>query len=64
MTPEKEAREREMQRLRQAVDAKKEEARAHAEEESLTSRQRPQDEGDVRAKNSGHKKKTADKWNQ
>jgi hypothetical protein len=25
---------------------------------------KPQDVGDVRAKSSGHKKKTADKWNQ
>ncbi len=35
-----------------------------AEERSLEAADRPQDEMSVRAKNSGHKKKTADKWNQ
>jgi hypothetical protein len=62
MTPTDE--DKQMQRLREAVDRKNEEARARAEEESLASRDRPQDESDVRAKSSGHKKKTADKWNQ
>ena len=50
--------------MREAVDRKAEEARARAEEESLEGADRPQDESDVRAKSSGHKKKTADKWNQ
>ena len=32
--------------------------------EELLRPKRTQDDFDVRAKNSGHKKKTADKWNQ
>lgn len=52
------------QRLREAVDRKAEEARAKAEEKSLIGPDRQQDQLSVRAKNSGHKKKTADKWNQ
>jgi hypothetical protein len=52
------------QRLREAVDRKSEEARARAEEESLVATDRQQEQLSVRAKNSGHKKKTADKWNQ
>lgn len=54
-------REKQAERMREAVDRKAEEARVRAEEESL---ERPMDESDVRAKGSGHKKKTADKWNQ
>jgi hypothetical protein len=57
-------RERNLERMREAVDLKAEEARARAEEESLRRADRPQDELSVRAKSSGHKKKTADKWNQ
>jgi hypothetical protein len=64
MTPDDDLQDQQMQRLRAAVDRKDEQARAQAEEQSLVSRERPQDAGDVRAKNSGHKKKTADKWNQ
>ena len=33
-------------------------------EEELRGRDRTQDDFSVRAKNTGHKKKTADKWNQ
>jgi hypothetical protein len=51
-------------RLQDAVQRKAQEARARAEEESLAGSDRPQDEQSVRAKNAGHKKKTADKWNQ
>jgi hypothetical protein len=50
--------------MREAVDRKAEEARVRAEQESLTAADRPADEFSVRAKSSGHKKKTADKWNQ
>ena len=50
--------------MREAAERKAEEARARAEEQSLDSPERPMDEADVRAKSSGHKKKTADKWNQ
>ena len=53
-----------LERMRESVDRQAEEARAKAEEDSLAGRERPQDAGDVRAKSSGHKKKTADKWNQ
>ena len=56
--------EEQQQRMREAVDRKSEEARAQAEEESLVGNDRQQDQLSVRAKNSGHGKKTADKWNQ
>jgi hypothetical protein len=64
MTPTKDTREQQNLRLREAVDRKNEDARARAEEESLVAHERTQDVSDPRAKNSGHKKKTADKWNQ
>lgn len=58
-------------RMRRAVERKQAEARerseaarAGAEEASLISHDRQQDDLDPRAKNSGHGKKTADKWNQ
>jgi hypothetical protein len=78
-------REQELQRFREAVDRKSEQAREAAErthdspaggtagavadavqgdEASLTERGRPQDTYDIRAKNAGKGKKTADKWNQ
>jgi hypothetical protein len=67
----KDERERQSDRLRQAVERKNQEAqeraeasRVQAEENSLTAADRPQDEFSVRAKGSGHGKKTADKWNQ
>jgi hypothetical protein len=50
--------------MQEAVDRKAEAARAQAEEKSLAGADRPQDESDVRTKSSGHKKRTADKWNQ
>jgi hypothetical protein len=56
--------EEQQQRMRDAVDRKSEEARVQAEEESLVGHDRQQDQLSVRAKNSGHGKKTADKWNQ
>lgn len=78
-------REQELQRFRNAVDRKSDEAREAAEstrdspaggagtaedaemrggDEGLTDPGRPQDTYDVRAKNAGKHKKTADKWNQ
>ena len=45
-------------------EKEEEEARAKAEENQLDSPERPQEEKSVRAKSSGHRKKTADKWNQ
>jgi len=62
--PENERREQQLERVRAAVDRKAEAARAEAEERGLEAADRPQDEMSVRAKSSGHKKKTADKWNQ
>jgi phage shock protein A len=53
-----------MERMREAVERKEEEAQAHAEHQSLDSAERPQEAIDPREKSSGHKKKTADKWNQ
>ena len=61
---EDERRKQQLERMHEAVERKAEAARAHAEEESLTGADRPQDEIDVRSKSSGHKKQTADKWNQ
>jgi hypothetical protein len=57
-------REEQSERMRETVREKAEEARARAEERSLEARERPQDESGARTKSSGHKKKTADKWNQ
>lgn len=57
-------RERQLERMREALDRKDEDARARAEEHSIEEANRPPDVESVRAKNSGHKKKTADKWNQ
>jgi hypothetical protein len=57
-------REQQRERMREAVDRKAEESRAAAEQESIVSPARQQDQSSPRAKNSGHGKKTADKWNQ
>jgi hypothetical protein len=59
-----EHRSEQLGRMREAVDRKAEESRAQAEEHSIEATDRPPDVESVRAKNSGHKKKTADKWNQ
>lgn len=56
--------DKQQERLREAVDRKAEEAKARSEEESLVAPDRRQEQFSVRAKNSGAKKKTADKWNQ
>jgi hypothetical protein len=64
MPPSEHEREEQSQRMRDAVDHKAEEARARAEEQSLEAADRPPDVGSPRAKSSGHKQKTADKWNQ
>jgi hypothetical protein len=56
--------ERQSERLREALDRKAEEARAKAENNSLTTPERQPEQLSVRAKSSGHGKKTADKWNQ
>jgi hypothetical protein len=61
---DEERREEQLDRMREAVDRKVEDARAEAEEHSLEAADRPQNEMSTRAKSSGHKKKTADKWNQ
>lgn len=59
-----EKREQQLQRMREALERKEEDVRARAEEASLDSPERPQEAIDPREKSSGHKKKTADKWNQ
>ena len=53
-----------LRRLRRAVERKREQSRARAEEQSLISDDRQPDQLSTRAKSSGHGKKTADKWNQ
>jgi hypothetical protein len=53
-----------LRRLRRAVERKREESRARAEEKSLISPERQPEQLSTRAKSSGHRKKTADKWNQ
>lgn len=62
--PKHDRREEQLERMRAAADRKSEEARARAEEESILAEDRQPDQMSVRAKSSGHKKKTADKWNQ
>jgi hypothetical protein len=57
-------RDRQMERAREALQEKKEEAQARAEEDKLAAHDRTPDDVDPRAKSTGHKKKTADKWNQ
>jgi hypothetical protein len=68
---ERDPSEEQSDRFRQAVERKGGEARERAEasrlqseEASLIGDDRQQDQLSVRAKNSGHGKKTADKWNQ
>jgi hypothetical protein len=56
--------EKQRERMRQAVERKAEQARARSEQGSLVADDRQQDQLSARAKNSGHDKKTADKWNQ
>jgi len=57
-------RDRQEERAREALAEKQAEAKARAEQDQLTAHERPQDEPDPRTKSSGHRKKTADKWNQ
>ena len=59
-----EDRDRQLERTREALAAKDEETRAKAEERQISGTDRTADEQDVRAKSTGHGKKTADKWNQ
>ncbi|HKG37014.1 MAG TPA: hypothetical protein VKA89_11310 [Solirubrobacterales bacterium] len=51
-------------RAEEALREKQEEAKAKAQEGKMRADERPQDEASPRAKSSGHKKMTADKWNQ
>jgi hypothetical protein len=69
-----------LERLHSAVERKKQRSKADSErvprrgtdgasalsdeQPSLTEQGRPQETRDPRAKNEGHRKKTADKWNQ
>ncbi len=59
-----EERDRQLERAREALAAEAEDARAKAEEEQIASAEREPDDQSVRAKSTGHGKKTADKWNQ
>ena len=56
--------DKQREKAEEALRQKQEESRVKAEEEKLRAHERPQDVGDPRAKNTGHKKVTADKWNQ
>jgi hypothetical protein len=56
--------DRQRERMEEAIEEKREESQAKAEENQIASSERPQDEQSVRAKSSGKGKKTADKWNQ
>jgi hypothetical protein len=64
MTERRDPRQAQSERLRDAVERKSEEARTRATEQSIESPARQPEQGSVRAKSSGHRKKTADKWNQ
>ena len=57
-------RDKQVDRAREVLEEKQQEARAEAERRQLRGHDRPQDVPDARTKSSGHKKKTADKWNQ
>jgi hypothetical protein len=57
-------RQHQRERMRESVDRKAQDARARSEQESLAGDDRQPEQMSVRAKSSGHKKKTADKWNQ
>jgi hypothetical protein len=57
-------RDKQTERMREAADRKAEEARARSEEESLAGQDRNPEQLSPRAKSTGHRKKTADKWNQ
>ena len=59
-----EERDRQLERAREALAEKEEEARTKAKQQQVSGADRTQDDQDVRAKNAGHGKKTADKWNQ
>jgi hypothetical protein len=57
-------RERNLERMREAVERKGEEARAQAEEHSLLDADRRRDETGVQAKGPGDEKQAADERNQ
>jgi hypothetical protein len=64
MSKETKSQQEQSRRMREAVDRKAQEARVRAEEDSLAADDRPPETLSVRARSSGHGKKTADKWNQ
>jgi hypothetical protein len=57
-------RDRQIERAREALEQKEQEAKARAQRDELEGHDKPQDVPDPRAKSSGHGQKTADKWNQ
>ncbi len=56
--------DKQRERMAEELDGRREETQARAEEDQLIQDARSPDVLDPRAKNSGHGKKTADKWNQ
>jgi hypothetical protein len=56
--------EKQRERFREAVEEKKDEARATAHEQQIDDTDESADSVDPRAKSSRHGKVTADKWNQ
>jgi hypothetical protein len=57
-------RDKQVDRAREALVEKQQETKARAERGELEGHDRPPDVPDPRTKSTGHKKKTADKWNQ
>jgi hypothetical protein len=57
-------REKQQQRFEQAVQEKKQEAQAKAEEQKLEDAERDQTDVDPHHKSSGHGQVTAENWNQ
>ena len=56
--------DRDRERIEQAIEEKREESQAKAQENQIAGSDRPQDEQSPPAKSAGKGKKTADKWNQ
>ena len=64
MEPMNREQRRHPERLEQATSPPRDDTPTSAPDEKMRGADRTQDDLSVRAKNSGHGKKTADKWNQ
>jgi hypothetical protein len=64
MEPQNREQRRHPEQLENHEGQPEDENPAHRPEDDIKSTARTQDELSVRAKNAGHGKKTADKWNQ